>query len=204
MIDQNPTGSLLGSAPANTDPDSLVHLTTARIGKPWSISNQGITFIAIWESGIRNGLNWQHQRVTDGFILTVYDDGYGIPTVGLGHAVVPQDNLRIGNRITIEQARQLFRKDSQRVEENINNLIRVPLFQYEYDALVSILFNTGYGRGAHDSSRETRGQRVANALNAGNYNEAANFLEHFIAGRTASRRVSEANLFRTGVYDASH
>lgn len=67
----------------NTVRNSYVTVHSDRHGKPWKISDRGLQFVAVWESGVLNG-KYKGLRVTDGFVLTVYDDGYGIPTVSMG------------------------------------------------------------------------------------------------------------------------
>jgi GH24 family phage-related lysozyme (muramidase) len=42
---------------------------------------------------------------------TVYRDTLGKPTVGIGHLVVPGDNLKVGDRITDAQVTAFFQKD---------------------------------------------------------------------------------------------
>jgi lysozyme len=84
----------LGTAATNTDPNSSVTLQSARLGKPWRLSTDGYAFMAVLESGVVNGTH-KGLPVVDGFIVQVYNDGYDIPTVGFGHKVLPQDNLKI-------------------------------------------------------------------------------------------------------------
>ena len=193
----------LGTGQSNTNGNSKKNLQTSRLNKPWKLSNEGITFIAVWESGIYNGKNWQKQTVTEGMILTVYDDGRGFPTVGMGHLVVSADNLKLGNTITMERAREFARKDLSTVENAINSKVKVPLFQYEYDALVSLLFNTGIYRNKKKNETINRIDVVANILNKGGYADMPEFIKQFIAS-VPTRRKSEANLFKNGVYDAKH
>lgn len=45
----------LAVAVTNTNPDSCVNVQCSRIGKPWQLSPDGISFIAVWESGLLNG-----------------------------------------------------------------------------------------------------------------------------------------------------
>ncbi len=59
------------------------------------VSQRGIDFIKSFEREI----------------LRVYDDGYGFPTVGVGHLVKPGDGLKLGDRITKEQSNAFFAKD---------------------------------------------------------------------------------------------
>lgn len=201
----------LATAMTNTDPYSCVTVQCSRIGKPWKLSPQGITFMAVLESGILNG-TYHHVvhgqatnlTVAQGFILRVYDDGTGIPTVGLGHRVLPQDDLHIGDVITLDRAKALFRRDREPVESAINQDVHVPLHQYEYDALVSVLFNTGPNHRPHDPWPGTRSQYLAHFLNHGEYDRMHGVIRGFIANIVASRRQREARLFDTGVYDATH
>jgi lysozyme len=167
--------------------------------------------MAVLESGILNGTyhhvvygHTTNLTVVQGFILQVYDDGTGIPTVGLGHRVLPQDHLHLGGVITLDRAKELFRHDREPAERAINRDVHVPLYQYEYDALVSVLFNTGPGRGPHDSWPGTRSQYLADFLNHGEYDRMRDVIRGFIAHIVAGRRQREARLFDTGVYDATH
>jgi lysozyme len=80
----------------------------------------------------------------------------------------------------------------------------VPLYQYEYDALVSVLFNTGPGHRLNDPWPGTRSQYLADFLNHGEYDRMGDVIRGFIANIVAGRRRREARLFETGVYDATH
>ncbi|MFL9965791.1 lysozyme, partial [Paraburkholderia sediminicola] len=79
--------------------------------------------------------------VTLGFILKAYLDNVGIPTVGCGHRIVPADNVRVGQTISLERAREFKKHDVERMERRLNCDVHVPLFQFEYDSLVSIVYN---------------------------------------------------------------
>lgn len=50
----------------------------------------------------------------EGFRNDVYLDHLGKPTVGIGHLVVPADNLRVGDRISNERVEALFNADIDR------------------------------------------------------------------------------------------
>ncbi len=50
----------------------------------------------------------------EGQRLDVYFDIRGIPTVGVGHKVLPQDNLRVGDRITQAQSNAFLRREAER------------------------------------------------------------------------------------------
>ncbi|VVD26493.1 protein of unknown function [Paraburkholderia dioscoreae] len=93
--------------------------TSERLAKPWHASDRVLPFLAEWESGSLNGVvrifysNHTHHdyHVTNGMILTVYNDDQGNPTVGCGHLVVPADHLHAGDTITLERGQQLLRAD---------------------------------------------------------------------------------------------
>lgn len=76
--------------------------------------------------------------------LTPYDDGTGTLTIGFGHtsAAGPPIVSR-GMTITAEQADQIFSSDLEKVETSVNTLVKVPVTQNQFDALVSFQFNTG-------------------------------------------------------------
>jgi lysozyme len=137
-------------------------------------------------------------------MLTVYDDGYGIPTVGLGHRIYPGDNLKIGDSISVEQCKKYMRAKLAEFENLVNKAVKVPLHQYEYDAIVSIIWNTGPHHAKHDPWPEKRVDYLVKTLNSGDYDSMPDFIRGFIAERVRSRRESEARLFATGVYDARH
>ncbi|MGF6509310.1 RNase A-like domain-containing protein [Paraburkholderia sp. 32] len=125
----------LGAALTDTNPNSLVILQSDRIGKPWNVSQAGVQFTAQWEA----------------FRSHLYDKdgggGGGNSTIGYGHLVhigpisgAPSEAL-YGNGITEPQALKLLHHDLREAERIVNSRIFVPLFQYEYDAVVDFIFN---------------------------------------------------------------
>lgn len=87
------------------------------------ISNNGINFIKNFE-GLR---------------LKAYRCSANKLTIGYGHT----NNVRADDVITKEEAEQLIRIDLQKFEKQVNDLIKVPLTQNQYDALVSFQYNCG-------------------------------------------------------------
>nr|WP_240702133.1 glycoside hydrolase family protein [Trinickia terrae] len=80
----------------------------------------------------------------------------------------------------------------------MNRYVRVPLFQFEYDAMVSVVFNCGAYKGADALIEE---------INAGYYEKMFDFILPYRIGRNVNlkhRRFQEARLFASGVYDAAH
>jgi lysozyme len=136
-------------------------------------------------------------QVVEGMIWQVYLDDQGNPTVGCGHLVLPSDNLHVGQIISVERAKNLLRHDLQQVQNRLNSLVMVPLFQYEYDAKVSVTFNAGAGSAVRE---------LADEVNRGHYETMPAFIRRFHARnpRLRQRRETEARLFETGIYDAHH
>lgn len=143
------------------------------------------------DSGIR--LIKQFERLR----LTAYDDGYGNRTIGWGHLIQPGENL---STITAAEADSLLSRDLATAESAVNSLVRVPLTQSQYDALVSLVFNWGVGNFSNSSH--------LSLLNSGDYTGAAARLREFpiTSGGAPSqglvnRRKAEADLFlRDGIF----
>lgn len=87
------------------------------------ISEKGINFIKNFE-GLR---------------LKAYKCSANKLTIGYGHT----NNVRADDVITREEAEQLIRIDISSREKNVNRLVKVPLTQSQFDALVSFEFNCG-------------------------------------------------------------
>jgi lysozyme len=71
--------------------------------------------------------------------LEAYDDGGGVWTIGYGHT----KGVKQGDRITPVQAVEFLREDMADAEADVKSLVKVPLSQSMYDALVSFVFNIG-------------------------------------------------------------
>lgn len=169
--------------------------STDRLGGPWETSEHLLEFLGTWENGVMNGTNFARQVVTNGFILKVYQDSRGLPTVGCGHLIMTADKLKVGDRIKEDRARKLLKLDLAIAERAVHKNIKVPLHKHEYDALVSLTFNAG----AHGSSK------LFDAVNTGQYQIIPATIEKYrTGGGNESRRKSEAALFESGVYNASH
>jgi lysozyme len=188
------TEEIAATGTLNTTPGSVVVVQDKRLAKPWSMSEQGLGFLAQLESGVYNG-KYKGYEVTKGLILTVYDDGKGIPTVGLGHKVLPHENLKFGDKVSLEWAQKVATKDLSDFINAVNRKINVPLLQQEFDALVTIAFNTGAYAGFDG---------MAAFINKGNYKEAPEFIKKYRSKGLEWRRELEARLFEVGNYDGTH
>ena len=95
-----------------------------------------------------------------------YDDGVGVWTIGIGTTVYPNGTkVKKGDSCTLDQAKSYFSHDLKRFEASVNNLVKVPLSQNQFDALVSLVYNIGSGNFASST--------LLKKLNAKDYAGAA-------------------------------
>lgn len=110
-------------------------------------------------------------------------------TIGYGHTA----NASANDVITEAQAISLLYQDVAKSERAVNQYVRVPLTQNQFDALVSFVFNLGVGN--------FRTSTLLKKLNAGDYDDAAKEFGRWIhAGGKAlpglvRRREAERALF---------
>jgi len=83
-----------------------------------------------------------------------------VPTIGFGTT----QGVRPGDTITVPQALTRATRDVQKFEGAIKSCVKVPLYQYEYDAYVSLTYNIGEGAFCKST--------LVKYLNAGRYHEA--------------------------------
>jgi lysozyme len=77
----------------------------------------------------------------EGLRLKAYLCPANVLTIGYGHT---GPDVTTGLIITEEQAKDLLKKDLILFEKSINDL-GLPLQQHQFDALVSLVFNIGFG-----------------------------------------------------------
>jgi len=87
------------------------------------------------EKGIKLIKNYEGCR------LKAYKCPAGVWTIGFGHT----NNVRPDDVITQAEADKLFKMDLIIHENNVSRLVKVPLTQNQFDALVSLEYNIGYG-----------------------------------------------------------
>lgn len=143
-----------------------------------------------------------HIKRFEGFRATAYDDlnpneaiAYGSQvegtlTIGYGHI---GKHAQPGQTISQDVAETILLKDLIRFEEGIKRLVKVPLSQGEYDALIGFTFNIGLGA--------FRRSTLLRRLNAMDYDGAAMQFERWVysKGRKLKglqlRRIAERALF---------
>ena len=106
-------------------------------------------------------------RDAEGFFSKPYNDPAGHATIGYGH-LLHRGNVTAADRaqwgtLSEPQARKLLDGDINEVAAQVKSLVKVPLTQGQFDALVSFGFNLGTGKGGLGDSTLLR------KLNEGDY-----------------------------------
>lgn len=127
----------------------------------------------------------------EGLSLDAYLCSAGVMTIGYGHT----GGVQKGDRITEKKAEELLQDDLKKFENGVLRLVRVPLNQNQFDALVSFAFNLGVGNlGKSTLLRKLNGGDFAGAATEFvRWNKAGG---RELAGLTR-RRNAEAELFST-------
>lgn len=82
----------------------------------------------------------------EGNKLKAYLDSVGIWTIGVGHtSAAGPPAVTKGMTITTSQSDEILTRDLAGVEADITRLVKAPLNQNQFDALVSLVFNIGAG-----------------------------------------------------------
>jgi lysozyme len=147
------------------------------------ISQQGLDLIKHYEQGPGGGC-----------ALESYVCNGGVWTIGWGHT----KGVRFGQHATEDQCRQFLLDDVAETEATINRVVRMPLVQHQFDALVALVFNIGSGNFFSSTLRKK--------LNAGDYEGAAEQFGRWNISNSVTlkglvrRRADETKLFLTGSY----
>jgi lysozyme len=156
------------------------------------LSQQGANFIKRYES----------------CKLTSYKDGGGVWTIGWGHT---GPEVKAGLKWTQDRADSIFTSDIAFFENCVNNAVEVPLTQNQFDALLSICYNVGPGRGQGVGGSDGKDGIIVLAngesstllrkLNAGDYPGASrefirwNRIHGTVSAGLTKRRFEEAAVF---------
>jgi lysozyme len=129
----------------------------------------------------------------EGLKQVAYRDPVGIVTVCYGHTAT----ARMGQSYSKEACQALLQSDLRAAEAAVRRLVKVPLSQETFDALVSFTFNVGEGNFAKS--------RLLRKLNAGDYEGACRELPRWVTARgqvlpgLVTRRAEEMHLCLKGV-----
>ena len=113
----------------------------------------------------------------------------GVLTIGYGHT----NNVRLDDVLTQDEAEKLLDIDIKIKENELNKLIKVPVTQNQYDALISFVFNLGVVN--------LKNSTLLRLLNQKNYKGAAQQFDRWVyAGNKVlaslvKRRAEEKELF---------
>ena len=106
----------------------------------------------------------------EGCKLTAYRDGGGVLTIGWGHTGA---DVEEGMTITQERADELLLLDLADAVHGVNALVKVPLTQNEFDALVSFAFNVGTDIDDDTKAEGLGDSTLLRKLNEHDYNGAS-------------------------------
>lgn len=130
----------------------------------------------------------------EGLRTKAYLDAVGVPTIGYGTT----SGVKMGTVITEAQAETYLQADLRKFEDAVSRLVKVPLKQAQFDALVSFTYNLGEGN--------LKSSTLLRVLNNGRYDLVPDQMLRWnkaggkvLKGLT-ERRAAEATLFETGSY----
>lgn len=127
----------------------------------------------------------------EGFSAVRYICPAGYPTIGYGHMIV--DGEDFPEPLSIEEAERLLQQDLARFEAAVGRMVKVPITDNQFAALVSFAYNLGTGN--------LKASTLLRHLNGGQAREAAAQFKRwrFAGGRVlkglVARRQAEAELF---------
>jgi GH24 family phage-related lysozyme (muramidase)/murein DD-endopeptidase MepM/ murein hydrolase activator NlpD len=195
------SGSLNAVKPMNTGDRVPIEKLT--------LSAKGKAFVQDWE---------KLAKLREDGKVYPYPDKYGYCTIGWGHLVDGKKSIselessgsekynEVKSGISVEKAREIFDKvDLPRIETITGRAVKVPLYQYEYDALVSLIFNIGgfekcpnLLKKLNDSDYEGACEEFADI------NKETKDGKKVEVASLTKRRNSEMQIFLKNVYDSSH
>jgi lysozyme len=135
-----------------------------------------------------------------------YNDSFGNATIGYGHLLhygpVNSADIKKWGRITRIEGRRLLLGDLSEAVAAVKRLVKVPLTQAQFDALISFTFNIGpHGLAMSQALRD---------LNSHHYDRVPADLLHWdhdshgnVVPGLENRRKAEGALFAHGTYPSS-
>ncbi len=108
----------------------------------------------------------------EGFRGTAYLDSGGVPTLGFGSTWVDGKPVEMGMTCTEKQAELYMETHLANVQTAINQMVKAPLTQNQFDALASFCYNLGTGA--------LRESTLLKLLNQYQYTEAAKQFDRWV------------------------
>lgn len=124
-------------------------------------------------------------------------------TIGWGRTT----GVKRGDTCTQEQADKWFDEEIEQRERDVNFLIKVPLTQYQFDAVMSFDYNVGSDIDDDNVAEGLGDSTLLRLLNQGDYTGAAAQFDKWNRGPygpllgLTKRRAAERKMFETGVYE---
>lgn len=148
-----------------------------------------------------NAEGLSHVKKFEGLRTRAYRDVANILTIGYGHtSAAGAPEVRDGMTISETQAEQILQSDLRKFEDRVSRLVKVPLSDNQFAALVSFDFNTG---ALHKST-------LLKKLNKGDYNSVPTEMMKWVnaGGKKVkglvNRRAAEAGLWVKGEFVSSN
>lgn len=88
-----------------------------------------------------NGIKFLQDE--EGFRAKAYLDGGGVPTIGYGTTVINGKPVEMGMTCTQQEAELWMQAHLAKVQTCVNQGVRVPLKQDQFDMLCSFVYNLG-------------------------------------------------------------
>lgn len=104
----------------------------------------------------------------EGYREYAYKDVAGVPTIGYGTT----KGVKMGDKTTRHEAKAFLVRDASAMAKQMQTLIKVPLYQHEWDAYLSFTYNVGIGN--------FRSSTLLKKLNAGDYSGACAQLKRWV------------------------
>ena len=125
----------------------------------------------------------------EGCELNAYKCAAGVPTIGYGST----HGIEMGMSISRARAEELLLEDIAKFEDHVNNNVKVPLNQNQFDSMVSWTFNLGGGN--------LKSSTLLKVLNGSDYTDVPNQIKRWnkangkVLQGLIRRREAEALLF---------
>lgn len=134
----------------------------------------------------------------EGCELEAYLCPSGIPTIGFGNTFYSDGKpVKLGDKITKEQADILLPSIVQKFALSVNNGIKTNVLPHQFDAMVSLAYNIGIGNFTKSTllglvNKKASDIQIANEFLKWNKSKGV------VMNGLTNRRKSEAELYKTG------
>ena len=173
--------------------------------KTMDFSKSGVEFMKKQEGFVGHvyndakGANSKYYEENDHNVTIAGKVVVGKPTIAYGHLLTETENVNCvyENGITGKQGETLLKNDIKTSVDAVKSAVRIPLTQYEFDAIVDFTYNVGQGSLA--SRKGFKGSEFLKELNKGNP-DAQLMMNYHKPVLVIPRRDDQINLFNTGTY----